>query len=435
MAEWEVNKLYVIGHQRPDTDAIAAAIGYAWYLRSTDRPEAVAARCGHPTEQTRFALRRFGVETPALVSSVAATFGHAARALTPVDRNQPVATVLPRLGAGERVVPIVDEAGGPLGLITPRVLAAALGDTSGFAIALSRACGEAAEPAAVYVDVERVRDHRFGLLRTSADDFMVADSSGKYRGVISRADVLDPPRARLVLVDHNELAQAVPGAEEAEIVAVLDHHRLGNAHTPTPIPFVIDPVGSTSTLVSERIRAAGLDCAVGLAGMLLSGILSDTLVFRSPTATCRDEAAAAWLAELAGVDVTTYGRELLMAAPGLVGRGGREILDADRKAYTMGGFNVSISQVEVGGFQDLNEARDDLLVAMDETMRSEALDLVCLMVTDVVRGSSLLLARGVRAALAAIPYPLRHENEWELGDVLSRKKELVPTLEDAFQPA
>src|SRR5205814_667440 len=136
-------------------------------------------------------------------------------------------------------------------------------------------------------------------------------------------------------------SQAVAGAEEAEIVGVLDHHRLGNPGTAAPIPFVVDPVGSTSTLVGERCFQHGLEPPAELAGMLLSGLLSDTLVFRSPTATERDRAAAAWLARLCGADAAAYGEELLHASPGL-SRPAEEILDGARKAYQMGGKAVSL---------------------------------------------------------------------------------------------
>src|SRR5262249_45479623 len=143
-----------------------------------------------------------------------------------------------------------------------------------------------------------ISDYRAIALRSESDDFPVTDDAGRYAGMATRPHILEPPRARLILVDHNELSQAVAGADQAQIVAVLDHHRLGNPQTAAPISFVVEPVGSTCTLVAEQCRRRDLTPPAGLAGILLSGILSDTLVFRSPTAGDRDRAAADWLAGL-----------------------------------------------------------------------------------------------------------------------------------------
>ena len=153
----------------------------------------------------------------------------------------------------------------------------------------------------VFRSEERVRDVRPLALRGMHDDFPVVDEEGSYIGVVQKADLLAPRQIRLALVDHNEAGQAVPGLEEAEIIAVLDHHRLANLPTPAPIRFRVDPVGSCSTLAIEEALDANLTPPPGLCGMMLSGILSDTLMLRSPTTTDRDRAAAAHLTVLAGL--------------------------------------------------------------------------------------------------------------------------------------
>ena len=218
------------------------------------------------------------------------------------------------------------------------------------------------------------------------------------------------------------------GAEEAEIVAVLDHHRLGNSPTALPIPFVVEPVGSTSTLVGEHCQSRQLEPPAGLAGMLLSGILSDTLVFRSPTATDRDRAIGAWLAKLADVDIAAYGDELLRASPGLTARAAEEIIDGDRKSYQIGGYSVSIGQVETTGLQELPHRREELLATLEERRQREALALLALMVTDVVTGNSHLLCRGEHWIMTALPFIRVAEGEFDLEDMVSRKKQLVPML-------
>jgi manganese-dependent inorganic pyrophosphatase len=280
---------------------------------------------------------------------------------------------------------------------------------------------------------DRLSDHKGTLLRAEASRFIVQDDLGRYLGLAAQQQLLHPPRARLILVDHNELGQAVPGADEAEIVGVLDHHRLGNPPTPAPIPFVVDPVGSTSTLVAEQCRGRRITPPRALAGMLLSGILSDTLVFRSPTSTPRDEVMAQWLGGVAQVDVALYGEELLRAAPGLSSRTAEDIVDSDRKTYVMAQQLVSIGQVEVSSLRELPERQEELLDAMTIRRVREGHALVCLMVTDVIEGVSRLLVVGERTMVDLLPFARLSLTEFDLGHVVSRKKQLVPTLQASIE--
>jgi manganese-dependent inorganic pyrophosphatase len=432
---WDPEVTYVVGHQRPDTDALASALGYAWYLAAAGQEEVRPARAGNPTLQTRFALQRFGLEPPALLSGVAATFGHAALPQTPLAPDAPLASAMAAMGDGARVVPVVDEDERPLGVVTPMALARAYAALSSQPGTPAPSSHDMMEAAPSYPMRERISDHRRALLRMDADDFLVTDDAARYLGVATRARVLEPPRARLVLVDHNELSQSVPGAEEAEIVAVLDHHRLGNPPTAAPIPFVIEPVGSTCTLVAEQCRLHRQTPPAGLAGMMLSGILSDTLALRSPTTTARDHAAAGWLAELAEVEMAVFGAELLHTAPGLAARTADETLDADRKSYLIGGKSVSIAQVEVTSLQELPDLREALLAALEALRERESLALIGLMVTDIVTGQSRLLCRGDHRLMAALPFPREGEHEFDLGPILSRKKQLVPALVSVLEEA
>ena len=426
---WDPGITYVIGHQRPDTDAIASALGYAWYLQQMGQEKVRAIRAGQLVEQTRFALGRYEQVAPRLLTGVAPTFGHAARAQVTVEPDAPLAQAVTHLASGVRVVPVVDSANACHGIITPLALArAASAALSASLNPFKQPCREVAERVSVFHSQDRLSDHRAALLRSDEDDFIVVDAENLYQGVATRRRILEPPRAKLVLVDHNELGQAVSGADEADIIGVLDHHRLGNAPTALPIPFVVEPVGSTCTLVTEHCQQQGLQPPPGLAGMMLSGILSDTLVFRSPTTTDRDIEAAAWLADLSNTNVETYGNELLRAAPGLTARTVEEIIDADRKTYEMGGKQVSIAQVEVTGFQELPQRREGIMVALGQQCQREGLALACVMITDVVEGMSHLLCRGESWILASLPFARQGEYEFDLEDIVSRKKQLVPTL-------
>jgi manganese-dependent inorganic pyrophosphatase len=216
-------------------------------------------------------------------------------------------------------------------------------------------------------------------------------------------------------------------------VAVLDHHRLGDLQTASPIPFVVEPVGSTCTLVAERCREHPPEPPPGLAGMLLSGILSDTLVFRSPTTTERDRAAAHWLAGLSRVELLPYGEELLRAGSRIAARPAGEILDADRKNYPIDGKTVSIGQVEVADLHELSPRRHEFLAALEDRREREALDLIGLMLTDAVAGRSHLLCRGETRVLTLLPFPPTGEAEFDLGEMLSRKQQLLPALHAALE--
>lgn len=434
---WNPDLTYVIGHRRPDTDAIAAALGYAWFLQQTGQHDIQPARCGQPGEQARYALERFGQGVPPLITDVAPTFHHVMEAREAVAANTPLSVALSRLAKGEQIVPVMGEDRKPLGVVTPagavraytRFLA---GDTTQGEQPVA-SCSDLLEQVQTFSSRARISDHRNAMLKAEGSEFVLLDDQGRYDGIATQRRLLNPPKARLILVDHNELTQAVTGADEAEIVGVLDHHRLGNPPTAAAIPFTVDPVGSTSTLVAEHCRSRRLTPPRPIAGMLLSGILSDTLVFRSPTTHERDFDAADWLGGVCQIDVLLYGEELLRAASGLSARSTDEIIDGDRKEYEMGGHKVSIAQVETTGMQELDHLKARLLTAMQDRLEREQLSLIALMVTDVVTARSRMLVRGDKSVVDALPFSREGENEFDLEDVVSRKKQLAPAVQNAVE--
>lgn len=424
---WDPACIYVVGHQRPDSDAIGSALSYAWFLRERGDSEVVAARCGHPGSETRFALERWEMEAPAYLPSVWSTCGHAAYRTEALDENLSLGGAMARMAAGERAIPVVDAERRPVGALTSAALARSLMGGKWEA-----PLGQLVDKVPVFTQDDRVADQRTVLMRSDHDDFLVADPAGRYVGIAPRFRLINPPRARLILVDHNELDQAVPGAQEADILGVLDHHKLGNPATKTPIRFVVEPIGCTCTLVTELCRARDLTPPRGVLGMMVTGILSDTLVFRSPTTTDRDRVAAQWLGEQLGVDVEAYGREMLHHAPGLAAPID-DIVDGDRKAFKIDGLPLSIAQVEVTSLADLPERREVLLAALDERLKREGLAFIALMVTDVVEGESRLLYRGERRIARALPFVRLESGELDLGEVVSRKKQLVPAFYAALE--
>ncbi|HEX9616738.1 MAG TPA: DHHA2 domain-containing protein, partial [Anaerolineales bacterium] len=282
----------------------------------------------------------------------------------------------------------------------------------------------------------RIRDALNRVLREEGDDFFVVDENLLYVGVCRQRDVLNPPRLRVILVDHNEPGQALGALEEAELAEILDHHRLGNSSTHIPIRFTIDVVGSTSTLVTERIEEAGLSAPPALAGLLMAGLLSDTLMLTSPTTTDRDREAVERLARWAitkgspldGETIQSFGEQLLNAGSGLTSRAPREIVSTDIKVYESGGLNFAIAQAEVTDLLQLEEHLEGLRQALQELRDKRGLDFAMLMVTDVVQGSSRLLLTDEIPVLSELPYPRLPDGTRKAEGVVSRKKQLLPVI-------
>jgi manganese-dependent inorganic pyrophosphatase len=282
----------------------------------------------------------------------------------------------------------------------------------------------------------RIRDSLNRILRLEENDFFVVDETGRYQGIARQRDILNPPRIKLVLVDHNERRQAIGALDEAELLEILDHHRLDNPSTHTPIRFTVDVVGSTSTLVSERIEEAGLSAPPEVAGVLLAGVFSDTLVLTSPTTTPRDHQAAERLGRWAFVSGTpleeetleTYGQQVVSAGAGLESRAPEEIVKTDMKRYEAGEYRFSIAQAEVTKFIDSDELIGLLVEALNQQRDRNGLDFSMLMITNVVRGSSRLLFSEPLSILSEIPYPLMPDGSHHADGVVSRKKQLLPVM-------
>lgn len=446
------NLVYVIGHRNPDTDTIATALGYAWVMATRDGLNCRAARAGEINPQTAFALKHFGLEPPELLTDAWIRVGQLAQRIGPLSPRQTLLDAARAVAAVRRPIPVVGDDGKPVGVITGAGLFAALNDLLAGPITtlleqrLSSPClGATDQDVPVFYTDERVRDIRQLALRGAHDDFPVVDAERCYLGMVQKADLLASHQVRLVLVDHNEAAQAVPGLEEADIVAVLDHHRLGNPPTQMPIRFKVDPVGSCSTLVIEEAFHANLVPPSGMCGMLLCGILSDTLLLRSPTTTTRDRAAAARLVELAGLvpagappaeheaAMAALGAELLTASAGLGQRQAEEVIRADLKTYSQGSIRFAMAQVEVPGFGELEERVDEIRQALEVLRERQDFNFTLLLVTDVVRGSSRLVTAGPQRLFDGLPYPRLRDGTLDAPGLVSRKKQLLPAVLAALE--
>jgi manganese-dependent inorganic pyrophosphatase len=442
-----MSAIYVIGHVNPDTDSIAAAVGYAWLLRERDGEEVIAARAGALNPQTTWILKRLGLEPPILLADASPRFISVTRRLDTAAPDNPLRDAWAILNRTGGVAPIVNpEDGVPLGLITGLSLFDFFARYVGshprrqemrIAEILNVPCHEACDTKVPRFQANtHIRDVVNRILREEHNDFLIVDDKGLYLGVTRQRDALNPPRLRLILVDHNEPGQALGAVEEAELIEILDHHRLGNMSTHTPIRFSVDIVGSTSTLILERIEEAGLSAPPAIAGLLLAGVLSDTLILTSPTTTDRDRRAAERLgrwafvknAPLEGETLKSYGQQVLSAGAGLSSRDPREVVTSDLKVYEAGGYQFAISQAEVTDLRQLDEHLEALKAALDELRRQNGLDFTMLMVTDVVDNVSRLVLVNAPPIMDDLPYPRQPDGTRLAPGVVSRKKQLLPAV-------
>ena len=260
--------------------------------------------------------------------------------------------------------------------------------------------------------------------------------SGKMIGVLTKSDLIDPPRVRLALVDHNEYAQAVTGIEEAEITEVIDHHRLaGDLVSREPIRYLNEPVGSTSTLVARKFFHRQVPPEAGVALCLCAGIISDTLCLTSPTTAQIDHEMLAWLSEFAAIEPQVFAEEFFGVGSLIATGAAVELLNADRKEFTEEGFSVSISQVEELGLQGFAARRQELEAALRTLVITHRYDLAVLAVTDIVGHHSLVLAVGQEAILAKMPFKRLDDALFDAPGVVSRKKQLFPAVSDALHHA
>lgn len=428
-------------------DAIASAIGYAWLLEHTGTEKYTAGRTGQVNAQTAFALDHFKVEAPVLVTDVRTRVSDLVENMPSLHRGQTLLEACQSIARTRRPAPLLDDNQKPIGLISGAGLFATMADalSSTSVLALAKEFDRPAEAAVDTSSImlqgeEYIRDVISQVLRSDYDEFLVIDEDGTYIGLVRKSFLMSPPRRRIVMVDHNELAQAVPGLEEGEVVEVLDHHRLSSMPTSVPIRFHVEPVGSCSTLVAEHAIEQKMAFPDGIAGLLLCGILSDTLTFRSPTATERDRAAAlklAVMAKLAGSKdkeevvmqkINDFGQQLLAAGAGLGMRPVEEIVNTDIKFYENNGAKVGIAQVEVANLSELSPRLPALRDALEEMTKSQKLTLALLMVTDVVLGNSRLVAAGQPRVIATLPYARLDDDTLDAPGIMSRKKQLLPTV-------
>ena len=266
------------------------------------------------------------------------------------------------------------------------------------------------------------------LALSSQFAFPALDQNHHLRGMVGKGDFLKPIPRQLILVDHNELTQAVDGADLVPIAEILDHHRIGAPPTESPILFLNRPVGSTSTIVGTLFQQSGVPIPKNLAGLLMCGMISDTLNLTSPTTTNVDRELMAELSALCGIASADLAAEIFSVGSPLLTMSPEEAVTADSKEYEHGAHRYTVAQIEELSFAPFNAKRDALLSALDAHRVAKAYLFAALLITDINTQNSILLVKGDPSFTRLIDYPEAGENGWQLDGVVSRKKQLLPYL-------
>lgn len=256
----------------------------------------------------------------------------------------------------------------------------------------------------------------------------VVDGDNRIIGMISEHDLMREPNIELVLVDHNELSQAVEGVENYTIQEVIDHHRIGAIPTKNPITFINRPVGSTSTQIAGMYREQKIAIPKEIASILLCGILSDTLILQSTTTTETDKEIAEYLSDITDLNIKELGNEILLAGSNISGRSAGELIRQDMKEYTEGKVIYTASQIEVGNPKEILDRKAEFIAELEIERRSHKAIFSCLLVTDITKLSSHLLISYDSNILPFINFPKKEDNVYYLQDVVSRKKQLIPMI-------
>jgi manganese-dependent inorganic pyrophosphatase len=280
-----------------------------------------------------------------------------------------------------------------------------------------------------FMNYETLDDVRKNMKTSLHSCFPVVNKDGKLLGSLTQRDLYNVHRQKVILVDHNEKSQSIKGLEEAEIIEVIDHHRVADIKTMAPLYFRIEPVGCTCTIIAKMYKENNIDIPADVAGLMLSAIISDTLMFNSPTCTQRDIDTASQLAVLAGVNLEDYGQKLMIAASDISDMSIDDILMGDVKYFTFGKTKAMISQINTGDFKNFYKKLQPLLSRMNELCEDEKIDLMLLMVTDLVSKGTEIIIAGSNIQLARIAFGLNEEEFSKfLPGVFSRKKQIVPKL-------
>ena len=516
----EQNCVYVTGHRHPDTDSIAAAIGYAFYKRANGI-KAIPCRLGKLSAETKYLLKRFGYEQPMLLEDARFKLGEIALdepvSIAPEKTLFEAIQILAK--NNRQICSVVDDEGRLLGIVTRSDAAdIAMGDTDStsrllkdtplrsicaaingkiiYEDPMTRTNGKVGVIAITSEDLSRfdvegrivisgsdakaqtdlirqgaailivvradmiapevlevAKEHhcsviisghgtmntsryiyfapRVGrkMLRSRFHAYPVIDDDEKLLGYVSRYHVMNTGSKKIILVDHNEFSQSVKGIEKAEVLEVIDHHRINDFSTNQPVAFRNEIIGSSATIVATIFRENQIPLPKNLAGLILGAILSDTLKFQSPTTTSKDIATAQFLAGIAGLDIDEFAQEMFSVSANIEGKTLNELLNQDIKFFNIDGCKTMISQVIVTSADTAREMEERVQHLLDQFVKKKELDLLLMVFTSILENGSVVFAAGDKAAWAAEAFPNKKGETMTLQTgVLSRKSQILPRI-------
>ncbi|AUN11629.1 putative manganese-dependent inorganic diphosphatase [Clostridium botulinum] len=280
-----------------------------------------------------------------------------------------------------------------------------------------------------------VEDIKEVMLKTRFRSYPVVDQNNKIVGTISRYHLISPKKKKVILVDHNEIGQSVPGLEEAEIMEIIDHHRIGGVNTASPIFFRNQPVGSTSTIIANMFFENNITPSKEIAGILASAIISDTLLFKSPTSTELDKTILDKLAKIAEIDPKSYSVEMFKAGTSLKGKTVKGLFHEDFKNFTIGGGKIGVSQVSTMDPSSFDPLKKDMLNLMESKVKKEGYEGLVLVLTDLLKEGSFIYVIGPKKEIIASAFgkSLDKNSSLYAEGVLSRKKQVIPPITNAIE--
>ena len=421
-------KTFVCGHRNPDVDSVMSAYALADLRRRTGTPDVEAVCAWLLPEKARWVFEHFNLKPLRAKRDVYVRVKDLMDTTLPlIEAGQSLVDALKVLEAsGESSLPVRARDGSFAGMLSPAKLLSLFIAKSDLSLPVGEAplhhCSQ------VLVDVDRIHDIRTPRLKNPHNHFPVVDEKGRLVGTLLKRAFAEEPPFRMILVDHNETEQGIPGLEEIPVVEVVDHHRMAFSATRDPIKYTADAVGSTCTLVAKMFRGMGERPTREIAGVLIAGIVADTLLFQSPTTTETDRTMCDWLERICGETAAAIFEGLASVASPLASMSAEAALASDAKTYSESGMKFVLAQIEESNLAIFHRHAKALSAAMAARVKGEGLDFMALMVTDPVRGNSELLFSGADSVRRALPYRLGENGTWLLPGVLSRKKQLLPEI-------
>ena len=521
----EQNRVYVTGHRHPDTDSIAAAIGYAFYKRANGI-KAVPCRLGKLSAETKYLLNRFGFEQPMLLEDARFKLGEIALdEPVSIEPDKTLFEAIRVLAKNNRqICSVVDEERRLLGIVTRSDAAdIAMGDTDSTSRLLKDTPLEcictAINGRIIYKDPESRTNGKVGVIAITSEDlskfdvkdriiitgsdakaqidlirqgastmivvradsvapevlevakechcsvvisgqtnpvkfyaselvedagrkmlrsryhaYPVIDDDERLLGYVSRYHVMNTGSKKIILVDHNEFSQSVKGIEKAEVLEVIDHHRINDFSTNQPVAFRNEIIGSSATIVATIFRENQIPLPKNLAGLILGAILSDTLKFQSPTTTSKDIATAQFLAGIAGLDIDQFALDMFSVSANIKGKTLNELLNQDIKFFNIEGCKTMISQVIVTSGDIAREMESQVEELLERFVKKKELDLCLMVFTSIIENGSVVFAAGEKSAWAMEAFPNKEgETRTLQTGVLSRKSQILPRLTAVVQ--